>query len=67
VARFLIYAVDECGAPTRFKPPSKAKINELIGSSETTSEDFQPTRVSSGGYEKIAMLNQATRKPAVSG
>jgi integrase len=39
VARFLIYAVDECGAPTRFKPPSKAKINELIGSSETTTAE----------------------------
>ena len=38
-SRFLIYAVDECGAPTRFKPPSKAKINELIGSSETTTAD----------------------------
>jgi len=35
--------------------------------SHPTSEDFQPTRVSSGGYEKIAMLGQATRKPAVSG
>ncbi len=39
VARFLIYAVDECGAPTRFKPSSKAKINELIGSSETTTAE----------------------------
>ena len=39
VARFLTYAVDECGAPTRFYPPSKAKINELIGSAETTSSE----------------------------
>lgn len=39
VARFLTYAVDECGAPTRFYPPTKAKINELIGSSETTSAE----------------------------
>lgn len=39
VARFLNYAVDECGAPTRFYPPSKAKINELIGSAETTSSE----------------------------
>ncbi|NBQ21106.1 MAG: site-specific integrase [Synechococcaceae bacterium WB6_3B_236] len=39
VARFLTYAVDECGAPTRFYPPNKAKINELIGSSETTSAE----------------------------
>jgi len=35
--------------------------------SHPTSEDFQPTRVSSGGLEKIAMLNQAIREPAVSG
>ncbi|MGA1483776.1 MAG: hypothetical protein ACO32Y_09695 [Vulcanococcus sp.] len=35
-ARFLTYAVDECGAPTRFYPPGKAKLNELIGSAETT-------------------------------
>ena len=39
VARFLTYAVDECGAPTRFYPPTKTKINELIGSSETTSAE----------------------------
>ena len=39
VARFLTYAVDECGAPTRFYPPTKGKINELIGSSETTSAE----------------------------
>ncbi len=39
VARFLNYAVEECGAPTRFYPPSKAKINELIGSAETTSSE----------------------------
>ena len=39
VARFLTYAVDECGAPTRFYPPSKAKINELIGSAETTASE----------------------------
>ncbi|MEY3963080.1 MAG: hypothetical protein RLZZ106_335, partial [Cyanobacteriota bacterium] len=30
VARFLTFAVDECGAPTRFYPPSKTRINELI-------------------------------------
>jgi len=39
VARFLAYAVDECGAPTRFYPPSKAKINELIGSATTTTSE----------------------------
>jgi integrase len=39
VARFLTYAVDECGAPTRFYPPSKAKINELIGSATTTASE----------------------------
>ncbi|MFM7674786.1 MAG: site-specific integrase [Synechococcus sp.] len=39
VARFLRYAVDECGAPTRFYPPSKAKIDELIGSAETTTAE----------------------------
>jgi integrase len=39
VARFLTYAVDECGAPTRFYPPSKAKLNELIGSAETTASE----------------------------
>ncbi|QCH14574.1 site-specific integrase [Synechococcus sp. CB0101] len=39
VARFLAYAVDECGAPTRFYPPSKTKINELIGSAETTAAE----------------------------
>ena len=39
VSRFLTYAVDECGAPTRFYPPSKAKINELIGSAETSAAD----------------------------
>jgi len=39
VARFLTYAVDECGAPTRFYPPSKAKINELIGSAATTASE----------------------------
>jgi integrase len=39
VARFLTYAVDECGAPTRFYPPSKAKINELIGSATTTTSE----------------------------
>ena len=36
VARFLTYAVDECGAPTRFYPPSKNKIDDLIGSAATT-------------------------------
>ncbi len=39
VARFLTFAVDECGAPTRFYPPSKTKINELIGSAETTAAE----------------------------
>jgi integrase len=39
LARFLTYAVDECGAPTRFYPPSKAKINELIGSAETSAAE----------------------------
>jgi integrase len=43
VARFLTYAVDECGAPVRFLPPSRAKINELIGSAETsTTERLTP-------------------------
>ena len=36
VARFLTCAADEWGSPTRFYPPSKAKINELIGSAETS-------------------------------
>ena len=35
--------------------------------SQPTSEDFQPTRVSSGGVDKIAMLGQATRSASVSG
>jgi len=39
VARFLTYAVDECGAPMRFYPPNKAKINELIGSPETSASE----------------------------
>ena len=39
VARFLAYAVEECGAPVRFMPPSKNKINELIGSAETTTAE----------------------------
>lgn len=39
VSRFLIYAVEECGAPTRFLPPSKSKINELIGSAQTTTAE----------------------------
>lgn len=39
VARFLTYAVDECGAPTRFYPPNKARITELIGTAETTAAE----------------------------
>lgn len=39
VARFLTYAVEECGAPVRFMPPSRNKINELIGSAETTTAE----------------------------
>jgi integrase len=39
VARFLTFAVDECGAPTRFLPPSRAKIEELIGPAETTAAE----------------------------
>jgi integrase len=39
VARFLTYAVDECGAPTRFYPPAKGKIQELIGTAETTTSE----------------------------
>ena len=39
VARFLTYAVDECGAPTRFYPPSKTKIKELIGNATTTASE----------------------------
>jgi integrase len=39
VARFLTYAVDECGAPTRFYAPSKARINELIGSAASTASE----------------------------
>lgn len=36
VARFLTFAVDECGAPTRIYPPSRSKLEDLIGSAETT-------------------------------
>jgi hypothetical protein len=39
VARFLTYALDECGAPTRFYPPSKTKIKELIGNATTTASE----------------------------
>jgi integrase len=39
VARFLTFAVEECGAPVRFMPPSKNKINELIGSAETSASE----------------------------
>lgn len=39
VARFLTFAVDECGAPTRFYPPSKTKIHELIGNATTTASE----------------------------
>ncbi|MFM7652111.1 MAG: hypothetical protein ACKO5M_04165 [Vulcanococcus sp.] len=39
VARFLTYAVEECGAPVRFLPPSKGKVDELIGSAETTTAE----------------------------
>jgi len=39
VARFLTFAVDECGAPTRYYPPSKTKIQELIGSATTTTSE----------------------------
>jgi integrase len=43
VARFLTYAVNECGAPTRFYPPAKGKIQELIGPAETsTTEKLTP-------------------------
>lgn len=43
VARFLTYAVEECGAPMRFLPPSKSKVNELIGSPQTsTTEKLTP-------------------------
>jgi integrase len=39
VARFLTFAVEECGTPMRFMPPNKEKINALIGSSETTTAE----------------------------
>jgi integrase len=39
VARFLTFAVDECGAPTRFYPPSRQRIAELIGAAETTASE----------------------------
>lgn len=39
VARFLTYAVEQCGAPIRYMPPSRAAINELIGSATTTSSE----------------------------
>jgi integrase len=39
VARFLTFAVDECGAPVRFMPSGKAKIQELIGSATTTTSE----------------------------
>jgi len=39
VARFLTYRRRWCGAPTRFYPPSKAKLDELIGSAETTAAE----------------------------
>jgi integrase len=39
VARFLRFAVEVCGAPMRFMPPSRNKINELIGATETNSEE----------------------------
>ena len=43
VASYLTFAVDVCGAPVRFMPPSKDKINALIGSSETnTAEHLTP-------------------------
>ena len=31
VAAFLVFAVERCGAPTRFMPPAKDRIQELIG------------------------------------
>jgi integrase len=39
VARFLTYAVEQCGAPIRYMPPSRAVINELIGSATTTTSE----------------------------
>ena len=35
--------------------------------SQPTSEDFQQSKIDFGGLEKIAMLDQATREPPVSG
>ena len=43
VASLLVFAVEECGAPVRFLPPSRSKINALIGSAETsTAEKLTP-------------------------
>lgn len=39
VARFLTYAVEQCGAPIRYMPPTKAVINELIGSATTSASE----------------------------
>jgi len=43
VASLLVFAVEECGAPVRYMPPSRRKINELIGATETsTAEHLTP-------------------------
>ena len=43
VVAFLQFAVDRCGAPDRFLPPPKDRINELIGTSGTsTTERLTP-------------------------
>ena len=43
VVAFLQFAVDRCGAPDRFLPPPKDRINELIGTSPTsTTERLTP-------------------------
>jgi integrase len=39
VARLLVFAVEECGAPVRFMPPSRSKVEELIGTAQTTTEE----------------------------
>jgi integrase len=39
VARFLTFAVEQCGAPVRYMPPSRALINELVGSATTSASE----------------------------
>ena len=43
VAAFLVFAVERCGAPTRFMPPAKDRIQELIGIPSTREPNKHPT------------------------